>query len=230
VDVGHAAGATPMAAQLARFHIGPDGAVEETEIIADPSPDSLDMRIVERQSANRFVRTYAYRPFGSVPLVAHGPRGRWGDRGERLLPDPVGVAGWDSADSRARPRRAAIGRRRRTVGGGRPRPDHRVARHDGRPAAVRGARSQGAPPGPVVRPARTPLGPAHATHADRGEPGGGLRFRRDAGGRGPLAPNRGPAVGPRHQQWRRGREPRQPGRAAGDRAPVEARRDKESEK
>jgi hypothetical protein len=66
-----------MAARLARFHLAADGTVEETELIADPSPDSLDMKIVERQSAGRFVRMYAYRPFGSVPLAAHGPRGTW---------------------------------------------------------------------------------------------------------------------------------------------------------
>jgi hypothetical protein len=77
VDVGHTPGATPMAAQLARFHLAPDGTVADSEVVAEPSADSTDVHVVERGSADRFVRMYAYQPFGSVGLVAHGPGGAW---------------------------------------------------------------------------------------------------------------------------------------------------------
>ena len=77
VDVGHTAGATPMSSVEARFHVALDGTLQGTELVPEHANDSIGMRIVERRTARGFARIYLYQPFGSVPLVAHGPRGAW---------------------------------------------------------------------------------------------------------------------------------------------------------
>jgi hypothetical protein len=77
VDVGHVTGDAPGSSQLARFYIAPDGTAAGPERIAEPSPDSVAVRAVQRKTANGFATLYIYQPFGSYGLAAHGPGGSW---------------------------------------------------------------------------------------------------------------------------------------------------------
>ena len=77
VDVGHLSGPVTAPPQVVRFHVTLEGDVAEQEVVADPSSDSVDMKTVERTSSRGFVRMYAYKPFGSLSLTAHGVGGTW---------------------------------------------------------------------------------------------------------------------------------------------------------
>lgn len=71
VDVGHVPSGPSGRSQLARFHIALDGTVEGPQLIAEPSPDSVDMKVVQRKTAT----LYIYQPFGSHGITAQGPGG-----------------------------------------------------------------------------------------------------------------------------------------------------------
>jgi hypothetical protein len=77
VDVGHVPDTATGSTVLARYHVTLDGTVRARDIVPDPSPDSIDMTVVDRKTARGAARLYAYKPFGSLPLVTHGPRGAW---------------------------------------------------------------------------------------------------------------------------------------------------------
>lgn len=69
IDIGHRTRADAF--DIAHLHLDSAGAVVDSTYIASVPPDSLGVKIVERDYGRRFF----YPPFGPRELIAHGPGG-----------------------------------------------------------------------------------------------------------------------------------------------------------
>jgi hypothetical protein len=63
--------------ETVRFTLDSTGQVIREEIVPEPPPESVDRSIVERRGPGSLTRRYVWQPYGSLPLIAHGPRGAW---------------------------------------------------------------------------------------------------------------------------------------------------------